>query len=489
MGRQSSRLYFQRKDHKDIYYNGHYHDAMYLSDNEGKVTLVWEKIKDENIETVSIPVDRLGYLNGLYIALSETSYDLYYGEDLSKMHCFESQGWGKTGMLILNENEIVFERVNVSYNWICAISVLGEKPDFKNLVWNRCKGAYHLNDKRTLIVGDKGDCYGKTAQRYQPIWSEKSPIYPQIKLLHDNERIVAYDSLVNKSATYGILHAAGKVILQGNRVTSINGYTDDSMITDKDFNVPVRFFELNNAETELELKEIYLTDEIIKKCETNLKNKISELYDKNLYHIGKYDYFISPCFRNATYGGVDMVDDNIGMFWIMLRIRAHLIITSTGGIPSPSSVTSIMYLRVSVDFKNYEIIGYETKPAMRPDLAEVPKIINGPQFFTKNWTVYRCNSNNNSVNIRNNFIFYRKRKNTSGIFLPMRNIFDAISGDMNYLDYEARINSAAEIGEYLFLGVERASRDGWIKKIIRIDTSDNTWEDVEIKITGIIRDN
>ncbi len=184
-----------------------------------------------------------------------------------------------------------------------------------------------------------------------------------------------------------------------------------------------------------------------------------------------------------------MVDDNIGMFWIMLRIRAYLIITSTGGIPSPSSVTSIMYLRVSVDFKNYEIIGYETKPAMRPDLAEVPKIINGPQFFTKNWTVYRCNSNNNSVNIRNNFIFYRKRKNTSGIFLPMRNIFDAISSDTNYLDYEARINSAAEIGEYLFLGVERASRDGWIKKIIRIDTSDNTWEDVEIKITGIIRDN
>ena len=46
MGRQSARLYFQGKDHKDIYFNGHYHDRMYLSDGEGNVTLVWEKIKE-----------------------------------------------------------------------------------------------------------------------------------------------------------------------------------------------------------------------------------------------------------------------------------------------------------------------------------------------------------------------------------------------------------------------------------------------------------
>ena len=46
MGRQSARLYFQGKDHKDIYFNGHYHDQMYLSDGEGNVTLVWEKIKE-----------------------------------------------------------------------------------------------------------------------------------------------------------------------------------------------------------------------------------------------------------------------------------------------------------------------------------------------------------------------------------------------------------------------------------------------------------
>lgn len=40
MGRQSSRIYYQVKDHKEIYYGGHYHKAMYIGSQ-----LVWEKLK------------------------------------------------------------------------------------------------------------------------------------------------------------------------------------------------------------------------------------------------------------------------------------------------------------------------------------------------------------------------------------------------------------------------------------------------------------
>lgn len=40
MGKQSARLYYKRKDHKDIYYKGHYHVKMYKGDQ-----LIWEKIK------------------------------------------------------------------------------------------------------------------------------------------------------------------------------------------------------------------------------------------------------------------------------------------------------------------------------------------------------------------------------------------------------------------------------------------------------------
>ncbi len=41
MERQSARLWFEGKDHKDIWFDGHYHCKMYL----GK-TLLWEKLKD-----------------------------------------------------------------------------------------------------------------------------------------------------------------------------------------------------------------------------------------------------------------------------------------------------------------------------------------------------------------------------------------------------------------------------------------------------------
>lgn len=53
MGKQSSRIYFQKKDHKDIYMNGHYHSAVYLckesEDGQVNCELIWRKIFDENL--------------------------------------------------------------------------------------------------------------------------------------------------------------------------------------------------------------------------------------------------------------------------------------------------------------------------------------------------------------------------------------------------------------------------------------------------------
>lgn len=42
MGKQSARMVYQRKDHKDIYFRGKYHDAMYVGSE-----LVWHKIRQE----------------------------------------------------------------------------------------------------------------------------------------------------------------------------------------------------------------------------------------------------------------------------------------------------------------------------------------------------------------------------------------------------------------------------------------------------------
>lgn len=46
MGKQSSRIYYRRKDHKDIYFQGVYHNAMIVR-KEGDAELVWRKLYDE----------------------------------------------------------------------------------------------------------------------------------------------------------------------------------------------------------------------------------------------------------------------------------------------------------------------------------------------------------------------------------------------------------------------------------------------------------
>lgn len=47
MGRQSARLLNNKKDHKDIFFNGNYHTQMWVTDAQANPTLVWEKLPDD----------------------------------------------------------------------------------------------------------------------------------------------------------------------------------------------------------------------------------------------------------------------------------------------------------------------------------------------------------------------------------------------------------------------------------------------------------
>lgn len=47
MGKQSSRMYYKGYDHKDIFYQGHYHDAMYKGSE-----LIWHKIRQEGYYSI-----------------------------------------------------------------------------------------------------------------------------------------------------------------------------------------------------------------------------------------------------------------------------------------------------------------------------------------------------------------------------------------------------------------------------------------------------
>lgn len=62
MGMQSSRMIYKGKDHKDIYFQGKYHDAMYLG-----YELLWHKIKQEGYYVLIVSNGKEGREDGVYI--------------------------------------------------------------------------------------------------------------------------------------------------------------------------------------------------------------------------------------------------------------------------------------------------------------------------------------------------------------------------------------------------------------------------------------
>lgn len=69
MGAQSSRLYFDGKDHKDIYYQGKYHTAMYKGNQ-----LVWAKTEIEDVSLLSNCPIYLKEIDGKLYGIYENGY-------------------------------------------------------------------------------------------------------------------------------------------------------------------------------------------------------------------------------------------------------------------------------------------------------------------------------------------------------------------------------------------------------------------------------
>lgn len=78
MGRQSSRLYFEGKDHKDIYFQGHYHKAMYIGAQK-----VWEKLTSSLTWKGYESDGNLGYVryNGKVFLYIDNYGNLHTSED------------------------------------------------------------------------------------------------------------------------------------------------------------------------------------------------------------------------------------------------------------------------------------------------------------------------------------------------------------------------------------------------------------------------
>lgn len=161
MGKQNARLYFQGKDHKDIYYNGYYHDAMYLTDGEGNATLVWEKIKGTLVKHVSM----LSYVNGKYYAVAEsTQYMtdegfpvLYEGKSLNSMRgkCRifgDVPVRGASHIMYADSNELIIIRTYMYkelMRFIARIPIGETGADMENILYGMEAGAYKFSNYTT----------------------------------------------------------------------------------------------------------------------------------------------------------------------------------------------------------------------------------------------------------------------------------------------------------------------------------------------------
>lgn len=113
MGKQSSRIYFQEKDHKDIWFQGNYHNAMYVGSQ-----LVWKKLPvGKNIyllggrSEIADYNGKFGYTDHILFLRKKgfvSVFDGYiqYSNDLTawvRLHEIED---GYYGMRFLNDDEL-----------------------------------------------------------------------------------------------------------------------------------------------------------------------------------------------------------------------------------------------------------------------------------------------------------------------------------------------------------------------------------------------
>lgn len=129
MGAQSSRLYFDGKDHKDIYYQGKYHTAMYKGNQ-----LVWAKAE---IEDVSFP----------------PNYPVYFKEIDGKLYGIYDNGY--IWELDAKKKAFVYyDSVSgeISAHWVGDNAIFQLDKVFPSSTSESCFWYYDIKRKKSLIV-------------------------------------------------------------------------------------------------------------------------------------------------------------------------------------------------------------------------------------------------------------------------------------------------------------------------------------------------
>ncbi len=451
MGKQSSRLYFKGKDHKDIYFQGHYHDAMYLTDGGGNATLVWEKIKG----ILDTKTFCLAYKDGLYIALiangSVKDITIYGGTDIYGMNPNSIKdiqaGYKRVHSLFIFENklEIVYERSYYINSY--TIQITGGKLDTGNAILDDLDG-YYWYSSRVLV--------GKKCKKYMAaVFSSSVSIASKPGILIDS-KAVSYEEFLENEVSRGVFFISGKLFV-------------DSTIAGKGMNIdaPIRFFELNDFETELALREIKLPPSLVNEFKAEAEKAFYEKIPTG-YSPKDWSYSFSVYQSSNHAGGVCVLDNNKGAVFLNLSATCSME-AAQGHIPTSSEFGygNAIY-RAIVDFSTCRITKYEKTEMVA---------LNEAQGFSRNWRVqfaFRITGGKEA-----NYLSYGKISDTNDSYIPFSEIEKTTEDEIGLDDYSGgEIVCIAEIGGFLYVGTMR-SGDFINKFYIRIDTRQNKAEFIE----------
>lgn len=166
MGKQSSRMIYRGKDHKDIYYHGHYHDAMYKG-----MELVWHKIRREGYYSIIIKTktremlvlifsEKTGEFEEIMRIKNNTESPAYYIELLTATDSYRIyvSTLGTEDLIASSIDGIHFGNTNLTYSEVTdnseSIGPFENKSFYKDYMWSVTGGYRNQIFKRKISLNN-----------------------------------------------------------------------------------------------------------------------------------------------------------------------------------------------------------------------------------------------------------------------------------------------------------------------------------------------
>lgn len=205
MGKQSARMVYKGKDHKDIYFRGKYHDAMYLG-----YELLWHKIRNEGYYSLIVSNGKEGkFEKGLYVIIFDEKTrnfeiiaeikdnpDIFTTGYYAGMYAMDSENiyisnLTGDGMIGLSIDGIHFEKTNLDVEKDQNVQMFVSNQSYHEYFSEEDSG---IKYKKKYIWG-----YNNNNGTNNRIWLRKSEISKQGKEYELKYKIIETDLKIRDS--------------------------------------------------------------------------------------------------------------------------------------------------------------------------------------------------------------------------------------------------------------------------------------------------